>query len=98
MSEYQEEYISITIGGMWELPGWDVRLDCHTSIECPHGIEIFEGHPRWDDGIFEEVPRQWIVPRVVEAFNEGGSCSTGICIDCILDNLRNDSRLGGIET
>lgn len=31
------------------------------------------------------VLTKWTVPRVVVAWNEGGPCSTGICLDCILE-------------
>lgn len=81
--------ISINIGGMWEGQEWEIILNksissLSSSNLCPHcrdhHIHIHtRSHDKqtWE----EEV---WICDKVVVGKNEGGFCSTGICLDCII--------------
>ena len=95
-----ERTIDFEIGGMWEHTGWEIHLDVHMNDSdidlCPHSIVIEPGNVRWEtrrsyDGTDITEPKQWIVPRVVVAYNEGSFNSTGICLDCILDAAKSSS-------
>jgi hypothetical protein len=76
------------IGGMWECPDWHIELDHTTSgVEadmCPHCRDLRNEPFQRSDGTAVDW---WVFtcPRVVVAFNEGGYCTTGVCLDCILD-------------
>lgn len=63
------------IGGIWELPQFDIEFD-YVSGKWQHKCK----HARTGAKEGEHV-----IPRVVIAWNEGGHCSTGVCLDCILD-------------
>lgn len=80
---------AVDIGGMWEGTGWEIQLNAKISSycggkPCPHcGPIQVETHTRYDKSTYDE--NYWICPRVVEAMNEGGHDSTGVCLDCILE-------------
>lgn len=63
------------IGGIWEFPDWTIQTDYilenNEHSPCNHCI--------WsEDGT-------WIIPFVVIATNEGGYCTTGVCLQCIVE-------------
>lgn len=83
--------IEFSIGGIVEFNCWWIKRDEHHSDDfpyftpCSHAVRIGPDHPAF------EVDRnhpQYIIPRVVEAANEGGFCSTTVCLDCILEAAR----------
>jgi hypothetical protein len=85
--------IKFDIGGMWEFAEWEVLL----NQECQEGFGVRPckhcfGHtveivPRFGDGTaFTRF--KWICPRIIYAKNEGGYNSTGVCLDCVLDEFR----------
>ncbi len=84
-------------GGQWEGDSWEVQFNVHMQENepfelCPHAIRLERIDPRFNvrtssDGRDLTWKIQWIIPRIAVAYNEGGHCSTGICIDCIADAL-----------
>ena len=80
----------IRIGGMWEFSRWNILFDVKVSqfaevypcYHC-HSQTIKKRKNAWG----QEMPAEWewICPRVVEQYNEGGYATTGVCLDCILD-------------
>ena len=88
-------------GGVWELPTFEISLDRRTSNRfnedehqpCRHAVDV-ERFPERQvrDSIrghmfTRPAYKEWTVPRVLVAYNEGGYCSTGICADCARDAL-----------
>ncbi len=65
-----ESPITIDEGCVWEGRKWEI----HFNVKS------------WDG---ETVCRHAIegnhIPRVVVAYNEGGYCDAGVCLDCILE-------------
>jgi hypothetical protein len=76
------------IGGMWECPDWHVEIDYRKSGEesdmCPHCRGFHYEDVAWSGGA-AKARGVFTCPRVVVAFNEGGYCTTGVCLDCILE-------------
>jgi hypothetical protein len=74
-----------SIGGMWEGPEWSILFDYHVFYEdtpCKHCSELkFKTKEKWE----LEDSTYFICPRVVVAHNEGGYNSTGVCLDCIIE-------------
>ncbi len=95
----QKERKSWLPGGLWECDSWhanfNVKLGESDDFDlCPHAIMIGRDDPRFEvstshDGRDISWAKQWVIPRAAVQYNEGGHCSTGICIDCILDAERN---------
>ncbi len=96
--------IEFAIGGMHDFPRWYMHLNEHYGQNtrdyiCPHSNEVFRGDPLFEvrhswDGRDLSDKYQWIVPRVVVAYNEGGFNSTSVCLDCILEALRKQDGVG----
>ena len=84
----EESSMTYAEGGMWEGSRWrmvfNVKCDGDGTRNGPcrhcHSIREVE-HTNQYGGKWTE--REWICPRVVEADNEGGCASTGVCADCI---------------
>ena len=86
------EPIHFELGGMWENNDWEIRFDDvihsdgHYFRPCKH-CHSFHRHieppTKYTNGLDYLV---CICPRVVVGTNEGGHNSTGICLDCILEN------------
>jgi hypothetical protein len=79
-------------GAVWEDYGFSILTDyLHTYNEndlsaCVHAHSFCdEEHTAY--GGKKYTTRSWIVPRVAKAWNEAGYCTTGICVDCILEAL-----------
>jgi hypothetical protein len=76
-------------GCMWE--GDDFYI--YTDHECSeYGDGKMCRHCHSKETKVELVPNGtihrevvWICPRVVVAYNEAGLCSTGVCLDCIIE-------------
>ena len=88
------------VGGLWEDPGIDLKFNVdmdrtvngsifkHYGREtepgpCPHAQNL-KREPTLD-GTEPAERESWTVPRVIEAWNEAGHASTGVCMDCVLD-------------
>lgn len=83
-----------TEGAMWEGYPWRIEFnhECsgYSGTPCRHchGDHVV-AHKRHDGSQFTE--RKWICPRVVVALNEAGYNSTGVCLDCILKAVKDNS-------
>jgi hypothetical protein len=71
-------------GCMWEEDEWEIVTDCECSgldddALCRH----CHSEQKTEHGA--GVLKAWICPAVVVAYNEGGHCSTGVCLHCILE-------------
>jgi hypothetical protein len=73
---------------------WEDWPDHPAEIHQDHKLWVFLSDPKPCRHAHspEEVPpkdgwssgrRWWIIPRVLVAYNEGGYCSTGVCLDCL---------------
>ena len=80
------------VGGMWESREWEIQHDVEVKEErrCPHCGPICD--KRWPDGplwtgpvYIEKVCR---CPRVIVAQDEVRSDATGVCLDCVLDAVK----------
>jgi hypothetical protein len=81
-------------GGLWEEKGFEIISNYEISgdddgskpcrhCHSPHKII----HTRsWDLSEWEAI--EWICPFVITATNEGGNNSTGICLYCLLDGIK----------
>lgn len=97
MSDKDKGKLEFPVGGQWEFVAWEVRFDVKLEEDefslCPHAIPVPRGSPqfdiqvRQDNGVAIDISceTQWVIPRAVIGYNEGGYCSTGICLDCILE-------------
>lgn len=97
--EIEIEVGCIWEGPNWKI----VLMGHHTYDEdtCPHAIKINPGDDRWVNPLRpgqtarpngtlpskEDIEGQFLIPRVVVAYNEGGYCTTGVCLDCILESV-----------
>lgn len=80
----------LAVGGVWEGPGIELRHDVEQDdflgigAPCPHALNLRQIEVDYGEGRIE--PRRvWTVPRVLVAYNEGGHCTTGACLDCAAD-------------
>jgi len=86
-------------GVMWEDNPFEILVDLQCSeyggSPCRHCHSFVErkDRTRYDNSEFKE--RRWICPLVVEVTNEGGHNTTGLCVDCLLEAVR-DSGLRNI--
>lgn len=79
-----------SIGGMWEEKEWKIEYDFWVYngnlYKCKHCTEFLKVYSKRLDGSkFYTIYTK--CPRVVVAINEGGNNSTGVCLDCILENV-----------
>lgn len=87
-----KEAVKFPIGGM-DIQRWEMRFDSwaaedyHGRKVCSHCVPIGEDHAEFKD-YYDDVP-QFVCRAVVTAFNEGGHCSAGVCLDCILEAAKN---------
>ncbi len=63
------------IGGLWDANSFEIDNDYKKSagygyIPCKHAVKVDEENYKI---------------RAVIAYNEGGQCSTGVCLDCIIE-------------
>jgi len=84
--------VKFEVGGVWETPDFEIRFDNKCSsltheCPCPHAYDFSIRTGKTHAGR-EWTDRQWFVPRALVAFNEGGFCSTGICVDCALAAIK----------
>ena len=74
------------VGGLWDLPGWDLLRNHSKELRppndrvCPHAIPQKRAH--W-----------YTIPFVIVLFNEGGCCGAGACAECVRDRL--NETIGG---
>ena len=74
-------------GGLWDDDEWELRHDVVVRSSCPHTVRTDDYVIHSPDGKVHRLA-QWICPRVVVAYNEGGYASTGVCLDCVLEEFR----------
>ena len=77
-------------GGLWEENkikiAYDYPIYCADSVNCPHlGPKYAVRDFRPDGSYFDTIYAN--CPRVIIAKNEGGCNSTGVCLDCVLENI-----------
>jgi hypothetical protein len=77
-------------GGVWEENNIEVKYDHPIydaeNCNCPHlGEKYIERVFRSDGSYFDNIYAN--CPRVIVALNEGGYNSTGVCLDCVLEQL-----------
>lgn len=78
---------------MWESPEWEVSYDYECSSygggrTCKHCTPTYHvDKTRGDGSVYNQDELKWNCPRVVVAKNEGGYNSTGVCLDCILEQV-----------
>lgn len=82
----------IPSGGYCEFPGWAIVENsieyCTPADACKHATAIARvTHTTYPDKS-KFTMEYVVVPRVVQAFNEGGCNSTTVCVDCILDAIK----------
>ena len=75
-------------GCLWEGNPWKIVFNVKGSdfdSRCKHSKHVtkYTYGVSHDDRILSACV--FITPRAVSAYNEGGFCSTGICLDCILE-------------
>ncbi len=86
-----EALTSVTVrmpnGGLWEGP-WELTTNVVVGSPCPH-CRPFMSRPGWNyPSGWSWDDAQFVCPRVVVAYNEGGMCTTGTCLDCILEAVK----------
>jgi len=86
-----EKIVKFNIGGMWEEKEWEIHYGCWIyegdDYKCPHCTEREIVRTNRSDGSFFETVYVKC-SRVVVAVNEGGYNSTGVCLDCILEAIK----------
>ena len=79
----EDRFVEVPIGGMWEFKEWkilfDVVCDPSWSEPCPHCRDVKKD---------ECGQYSFIVPFIVAAKNEGGYNSTGVCLQCIVEESK----------
>lgn len=79
-------------GGLWEEPEWTLIEDYvmgsyQNPGDCPHAR--FLGKVMHQLSIHSPATTRveeiavYVIPRVIEALNEGQNNSTGVCLDCV---------------
>ena len=65
-------------GGLWDNKEWNICFDVSISRDnhCRHCRENDDPADKYEE---------FICPRVIVAYNEGGCASTGVCLDCVLE-------------
>ena len=79
-------------GCMWEGGEWEIRMERECSEfgggepcrHC-HSIKTVNYPNFYGDKSAVHKRISWICPAVVIARNEGGYCTTGMCLDCIIE-------------
>jgi hypothetical protein len=79
---------TFTEGAMWEGIPWSININelCNGTLSkpCKHCHSYKEVVHTGYNGCIYTNP-EWICPKVIEVYNEGGHCSTGLCLDCLLE-------------
>ena len=78
--------------GLWDYDEVQLKYNypiClqYSKIHCSHLGKEYIVKKTNKDGSFNKILYA-DCPRVIEAYNEGGQCSTGVCLDCILDAIK----------
>jgi len=85
--------INYNKGGLWEENEIEVALNYPVysadTVNCPHLspkyiVRTFRHEGTYFDTIYADCP------RVIIAKNEGGCNSTGLCLDCILEQFKQE--------
>lgn len=87
------EKITFQCGG-WENGEAEIRFNEELDVtgggsivqHCKHCTPIVEKEIHMPDGR-EWVNRYSTCPRVIVAYNEAGCCTTGVCLDCLLETV-----------
>lgn len=87
--------------GIWEEKEVDLEYNSRSEehirengeFPCKHFVLTMDMTVHNTPGALQKTYRRLFgyYPRVIVAFNEGHCCSTGVCLDCLLENL------GGIK-
>lgn len=98
----KENKITFDVGGIFQQKQWSIVYDEEIEIEEAEGEEryIFNSHqicPHCKETHRSsfDVGHSYIVyvcPRCVKAINEGGHAATLVCLDCILDAVKELDR------
>jgi len=86
-----EKFYTFTEGVMWENNPWIITIDtvCDSFGGKPcrhcHSHKTIT-HTRYDRRTY--TTEEWICPRVITVHNEGGCNSTGLCLDCVLEAVK----------
>jgi hypothetical protein len=83
--------IKLNRGGLWEQNEieiqFDVPIEDPDECNCPHLEDKFIVRSYMPNGGYYDRVYA-ICPRVIVATNESGYNSTGVCIDCLLEALK----------
>jgi len=91
--DFKDEPKTITTlkrGGLWEENELELLTDtpiyCAERVNCPHlGEKYIVRNKRSDGSHYDNIYAN--CPRVIVAKNEGGCNTTGVCIDCLLEQI-----------
>ena len=77
-------------GGIWEEYQWKIRFDYEHRYDKSEEMPCKHCHDEREVSHTNSFGTTWTdkactVPRVVVATNEGGCNSTGVCMDCIIE-------------
>lgn len=85
-----DECVKFKEGAMWDEPAWTIAYDkeCYSSRggPCKHCKEVRK--------LENSTVVVWTCPRVAIGFNESGYCSTGLCVDCIIEKAKEKDEHG----
>lgn len=73
-------------GGIWQFQNWKVIYDYHLKYKaedcdehdirsCKHAVKL------------DKPENTYSIPFIVVATNEGGYCTTGVCMQCIVEKV-----------
>jgi hypothetical protein len=80
----KRKVIKFDTGGIWESSEWEVLFNEmveYSNKPCHHCINI-------ENICKSSFNKSWTCPRVIKVYNEGGYNSTGLCLDCVLENFK----------
>lgn len=85
-----DKRLKLSMGGLWEKYepelAFNYPVDDAEGINCPHLSEKYIVRVyRYDGSYYDTIYAN--CPRVVIATNEGGYNSTGVCLDCLIEQV-----------
>jgi hypothetical protein len=92
---HNNKSIVINEGVMWEENPWKIEFEheCSENGGSPcrhcHSFDVII-HKRTDGSTYSE--KVWICNRVIVVRNEGGCNTTGLCLDCVLDVVKDMNK------
>ncbi len=89
-------------GSLWENKPWEIDFNVEVylhelKLPCKHcyDLETRIGDRSWDTEFPTYESFYAKCPRVIIAINEGGHSSTGLCLDCVLEKVK-ENKLNDI--